>query len=1051
MNLKAMVFCQVSHLLILLLLSHPISAASTNNNNHQLSNHVGITSKENSTATTTIKSKDDTISNHQHHLHVPSYIKRQTKLKTKEPISAIKIKKKQKKMPYNHNDASSNPTWLASISLSQQTLQLLYKRTIPYLSIIRILSQLALGISTLSCLRTLGVPYVDSIWLELYGNTPRKPPPSGTFRPTTCERMLTQYSTLPPPFLPSIKPLIAFTTSLLIYVLFGVLLPKWFPYSYTKVLQYKQRHPAEQKQSLLPPDAILIHLPRDMRLYADHKTKMVCPLKQTEWNQYYFELCHQRYYYHPNNHTILFGGPNLIHSTIDSLVRAKGLYGKAWKRAKAEYGPYQDIQLPIPTMTQAFVARLASPMVVLQLFGKLMAALDDPTFTHTLFTLGQTLLHHYWNARQSIVSAQELASEIQKEQDNPTTDAILIRVKRAKSKWESVSANQLLPGDIAQLYYGNTTKMSPTTTISIPVDALLLKGSAITNEAVLTGESVAQSKVPLDTIITTTTSNKKVTNQDIEQQTLDFSGRHRSSILYAGTTLVHCPEPLTFLVLRTGSYSSRGDLLRALQRSRVGAISNAQTELDGMRLLASLSVAATLGCSWFWWNHVIANKAKTEVSTVAPSSLFRNILTCTRIILTAIPSDLPLALSSAAQTCAMRLKREADVVCSEPGSLLTASTIDHVLFDKTGTICSDTQAISHTENATEWTPLVLAGSNSIVQVDGNWIGDPLELASLRASNWTMEDSNTKRFVYTNDNKEQLQMWQIKTFPFDPNRRTSSSVVLVQHNDGSLKLYALVKGSPDSILNLLRVEKQDYNKLVSHLGRDGYRIVSLGIREITNHTESIQQLLTTTTSAKKPINQKMFAKIHKLAHKSNILHRDVVESGSFNFAGISCFEASIRPSSPRVVQQLKDAGIGVTMLTGDGIEVAISVANRCHMIPTKNNETNVAILDYNQDTEKLFWKQQKHRGSSTSRAKSKTSTISTRQVFSKESSFTFVATGNAVEALISEPLKIADECRIIKSRMQDFVVFARASPSQKVLVAAMLKENGKHVLMCGKLE
>ena len=90
----------------------------------------------------------------------------------------------------------------------------------------------------------------------------------------------------------------------------------------------------------------------------------------------------------------------------------------------------------------------------------------------------------------------------------------------------------------------------------------------MTNEAVLTGESVAQSKVSIE-------SWDK--GDDGDDDKLDLLGSHRMSILFAGTTLVHCPAPMKLLVLRTGSYSSRGNLLRALQRSRVGAVSNVQS------------------------------------------------------------------------------------------------------------------------------------------------------------------------------------------------------------------------------------------------------------------------------------------------------------------------------------------------------------------------------------------------------------------------------------------------------------------------------------------
>ena len=302
-----------------------------------------------------------------------------------------------------------------------------------------------------------------------------------------------------------------------------------------------------------------------------------CPLQTTDQHKYHFDVCHQRYYFVPNNGTVAFGGPKLANAPIKALLtQQKGLHGAKLRHATSEFEPYNCTELPTPTIAQAFLTRIASPLVVLQLFGELLAALEYPSLFQTLLSVVQTMLHHYWNARQSIVSARELAQEVQR-QDCQT---LRVKVKRrgrnnktSKTKWTTLNASALLPGNVFQL--------ANRTALTFPVDALLLRGSAVTNEAVLTGESVAQSKVAIESC-----------DGDDDNSNLDLLGRHRASILFAGTTLVHCPAPITLLVLRTGSYSSRGDLLRALQRSRVGGVPNVQNERDGLLLMALLGVVA---------------------------------------------------------------------------------------------------------------------------------------------------------------------------------------------------------------------------------------------------------------------------------------------------------------------------------------------------------------------------------------------------------------------------------------------------------------------------
>ncbi|KAI2513197.1 calcium-transporting ATPase [Fragilaria crotonensis] len=882
---------------------------------------------------------------------------------------------------------------------------ILVHRRINLLKLLQLASLTSLLCSLVACVLTAGTPLIESIWLELHeGNMPVD------YKPSNWEIIITRHLTLPLPFLPSVKPLLGLLSSLLMYVGLGLLLPKWFASSYKRQLEFRQVGIQKDGLSTLlsRPAAVLVQIPREMQVYTDNKALLVCPLKYTDQNEYYFDLCHQRYYVSANstNATVVFGGPPLVNAPIKSLLKERGLYGAKLRRATSQFQVYNHFQLPTPTITQAFLARLASPLVVLQLFGKLLAALEDPSLFHTAMSCVLTLLHHYWDARQSIVSARELAQEVQR-QDSQT---LSVKVKRGGNKktkkWTSLNASELLPGDVFQLQGRRAT-----TPLTIPVDALLLRGSAVTNEAVLTGESVAQSKVAME-------ESANDNENDNNNENLDMLGRHRASILFAGTTLVHCPTPITLLALRTGSYSSRGDLLRALQRSRVGAVSNIQSERDGLSLMASMGVAACLSCTWY------CRSADAKVS------VFRKVLQCSRIILAALPSDLPLTLSSIADSCAMKLKREADVVCSEPGALLTASTIDHVLFDKTGTICGDTQAMSHVVNGTTSTDLVLAGSNSLVLVDEALVGDPLDKASLSASGWTLNKTNGSY------QKDGSTLWQIKTFPFDANRRTSSSIGLVHEEHGGARLCSLVKGSPDAILKLVSsVDKDRFRDTVVQLGQDGYRIIAIAIEDIGENSTLFESIFPSgfqnTTSIEKAV-----AMARKRTQTS--LHRDSVETvATFEFCGFACFEASVRPSSPRVIKELLHAQVGVAMLTGDGVDVAIAVARRCQII---SDLDRIALLDYDSEAEGLVWTEVgKGKGSAGSR-------LSTRKVLSSKKPFTIVATGNAVEALSKS--SCSEEEKLIRSRMQDFSVFARATPSQKVLVVSTLKQSGKKVIMCG---
>jgi magnesium-transporting ATPase (P-type) len=209
----------------------------------------------------------------------------------------------------------------------------------------------------------------------------------------------------------------------------------------------------------------------------------------------------------------------------------------------------------------------------------------------------------------------------------------------------------------------------------VPVDALVLEGQCLTNEAILTGESVSQVKVPLDL-------PSDMSSDVSTQSTLDLKA-DRSSILFAGTTMLRHglntqmskdSDGMMCLALRTGTYSSKGQLVRALKGTEnVVGISNAQADRDAMRLIAAMALFAGISCASLF------ARRDGKVAIVSP---FRRVVQCTHIVLASIPSSLPLALAAVARTCSRMLRIRSDVVCSEPGSLLTAAFVDTVVFDK---------------------------------------------------------------------------------------------------------------------------------------------------------------------------------------------------------------------------------------------------------------------------------------------------------------------------------------------------------------------------------
>jgi len=110
------------------------------------------------------------------------------------------------------------------------------------------------------------------------------------------------------------------------------------------------------------------------------------------------------------------GGPTFFKtqslSTLLSRNSRSGLSNmKDLRHAQNRYAPYAITPLPIPTVNEAFSKRISNPLSVVQLISRILIALEEdfiPSCANILMTLGQ----HYYNAKKSIVTAQELSQEI---------------------------------------------------------------------------------------------------------------------------------------------------------------------------------------------------------------------------------------------------------------------------------------------------------------------------------------------------------------------------------------------------------------------------------------------------------------------------------------------------------------------------------------------------------------------------------------------------------------------------------------------------------------
>jgi cation-transporting ATPase 13A1 len=247
-----------------------------------------------------------------------------------------------------------------------------------------------------------------------------------------------------------------------------------------------------------------------------------------------------------------------------------------------------------------------------------------------------------------------------------------VEVLREKKNWVKVDSGKLVPGDRLRL----KAKQGG---LIVPCDCVIVSGSAVVNEASLTGESVPQMKSP-------------VTEEDDKSRALDINGADRVHLLYSGTTLLQVTSDSVgfegdsavregvceVTVARTGAESSHGELLKMIEAS--------QQEVTGDKRDTFLVLCILLVCAVCASGYVVYERLSgTGNEKIMQMSTYKLILRCVMIVTSVVPPELPMQMALAVNSALLTLQKAA-IICTEPSKVPVAGIVTHCLFDKTGTL-----------------------------------------------------------------------------------------------------------------------------------------------------------------------------------------------------------------------------------------------------------------------------------------------------------------------------------------------------------------------------
>ncbi|KPV77055.1 uncharacterized protein RHOBADRAFT_48125 [Rhodotorula graminis WP1] len=650
--------------------------------------------------------------------------------------------------------------------------------------------------------------------------------------------------------------------------------------------------------------------------------------------------------------------------------------------ARANYGK-NHFDIPVPTFGELFAEHAVAPFFVFQVFCAGLWCMDEYWY-YSLFTLFMLIVFECTTVFQRLRTVNEFRSMSIKPY------AIMTR---REAKWVEVQTDELLPGDVVSIV---RTKEDS----GIPCDLLLLRGSCIVNEAMLSGESTPLLK---ESVEVRPGSDK-----------LDIDGVDRNSILFGGTKVLQAtgldhkdgaaaPDGgCLAIVLRTGFGTSQGQLIRTMIFSTETVTAN---NIESFLFIGFLLVFALAASAYVWVKGLEQDRKRSKL-----------LLDCVIIITSVVPPELPMELSMAVNASLVALSKYS-IFCTEPFRIPFAGRVDICCFDKTGTITgedlvvegvagvdsNDHQKLVPVTDVSLETSLTLAAAHALVLLDDGVVGDPMEKTTLDALKWKLSAGD--KITPTADalhKKDNVSVTVRRRFQFSSQLKRMSTISLVHTPAGQRTLVA-VKGAPETLKAMFTSVPHDYERTYKGYAQRGSRVLALGYKFVDGMNKG-----DVTTIA-----------------------RDAVEK-DLVFAGFLVFHCPLKPDAVKTLKELADSSHRCVMITGDNPLTAAHVAREVEIV-----DRQVLILDLKEGA--------KSESDLTWRTADESVVIPVDPSEPLDTSlfdrYDICMTGAALK-------QYADRRESWHQLVQHTWVYARVSPAQKEFILTTLKSLGFVTLMAG---
>uniref|UniRef100_A0A4W6DT65 Polyamine-transporting ATPase 13A3 n=1 Tax=Lates calcarifer TaxID=8187 RepID=A0A4W6DT65_LATCA len=582
-----------------------------------------------------------------------------------------------------------------------------------------------------------------------------------------------------------------------------------------------------------------------------------------------------------------------------------------------------EIAVKVPSVFKLLIKEVLNPFYIFQLFSVILWSADEYYYyaVAIVFMSVISIATSLYTIKKQYVMLHDMVA---------AHSIVRVSVCRANNDIEEILSTDLVPGDVMII---------PSNGTIMPCDAVLVSGTCIVNESMLTGESVPVTKTNLPNPV----PGERGEEADSAYNTED----HKRHTLFCGTNVIqtrfYTGELVKAVVVRTGFSTAKGQLVRSILYPKP---TDFKLYRDAYLFLLCLVAVAGIG---FVYSIVLSIMNNVPAKTIIIESL--DIITIT------VPPALPAAMTAGIVYAQRRLKR-IGIFCISPQRINICGQINlEDGLDLWGVQRVENGSFHLSEENAYKENLVksqfvacMATCHSLTKIEGQLSGDPLDLKMFEATGWILEEATEEETSLHNRimptvvrppkqllppepavSQEQdmvpYEIGIVRQFPFSSALQRMSVVARLL---GEKRMDAYTKGAPEVVASLCKKETvpENFAEVLEGYTKQGFRVIALAHRRLES----------------------------KLTwHKVQNISRDHIET-NMEFLGLIIMQNKLKAETPGVLLDLHQANIRTVMVTGDNMLTAISVARDCGMIPPQDTVIIAdALPPHDGQAAKITWR------------------------------------------------------------------------------------------------